>query len=310
MDSHTRARESRQGILFVAAAAVLWGTVGIATQAIYHQSQLTAVAVGFYRLAFAFPVVALFCWQRLGRSILRVGWRHYGTMALIGVMLALYQVFFFAAIGDVGVAVATLVTLCTAPVLVALLSVVFLKERPTGFTVLALLAALAGTALLVGFPAAAAAQGHIFRGVALALGSATGYAIVTLVGRGLSATCHPLHSTTVAFGTGALFLFPLAAGNLFASSYGPAIWGLIGYVGLLPTAVAYTFFFLGMRSIRASTASILTLLEPLTATILAWLVFDERLAPSGMLGALLLLGALAILYRGESLRRGELPGTV
>jgi DME family drug/metabolite transporter len=41
------------------------------------------------------------------------------------------------------------------------------------------------------------------------------------------------------------------------------------------------------------------MLEPLTATILAWLIFDERLAPAGFIGALLLLAAMAVLYHGE-----------
>jgi DME family drug/metabolite transporter len=165
--------------------------------------------------------------------------------------------------------------------------------------VIALVTALLGTVLLVGMPASTSVQGNAILGVGLALGSATGYAIVALMGRAIANTCHPLHSTMVSFGTGALFLFPLAATNLFAASYTNQVWGLILYVGMLPTAVAYLLFFLGMRSIRASTASILTMLEPLTATILAWLIFDERLAPAGFIGALLLLAAMAVLYHGE-----------
>jgi len=54
-----------------------------------------------------------------------------------------------------------------------------------------------------------------------------------------------------------------------------------------------------MRHIKASTASVITMLEPLTATMLAWLLFDERLGMAGMLGALLLLAAIAVLYRGK-----------
>ena len=67
----------------------------------------------------------------------------------------------------------------------------------------------------------------------------------------------------------------------------------------MPTAVAYLLFFTGMRSIRAASASILTLLEPLTATILSWFMFGERLAPTGILGGLFLLAAMVILYYGE-----------
>lgn len=306
MNANPRLHAPRSGILFVSMSAILWGTVGIATQAIYRQSDLTAVAVGFYRLALAFPVVAFLCWKILGRRIFQISARQYWKMALIGVMLALYQVFYFSAISHVGVAIATLVTLCTAPVLVSLVSVVVLKERLTIYTVIALVTALLGTALLVGMPAIASMQGNAILGVGLALGSATGYAIVALMGRAIANNCHPLHSTMISFGTGAIFLFPLAATNIFAASYTNQVWGLILYVGMLPTAVAYLLFFLGMRSIRASTASILTMLEPLTATILAWLIFDERLAPAGFIGALSLLAAMAVLYHGEkTLKNGH-----
>jgi drug/metabolite transporter (DMT)-like permease len=159
-------------------AAILWGTVGIATQAIYRQSDLIAVAIGFYRLAFAFPVVAFLCWKVVGRQIFQINARQYWKMVLIGVMLALYQVFYFSAISHVGVAIATLVTLCTAPVLVSLVSVIVLKERLTVYTVIALVTALLGTVLLVGMPASTSVQGNAILGVGLALGSATGYAIV------------------------------------------------------------------------------------------------------------------------------------
>lgn len=304
MSSNSQLHESRLGILSVSLSAILWGTVGIATQAIYRQSDLTAISVGFYRLAFAFPFVAVLCWKFVGQQIFQVSDRHYWKMVLIGVMLALYQVFFFASIAYVGVAIATLITLCTAPVLVSLISVVILREGLSGYTKISLLAAVLGTFLLVGLPENTIAQGDVTLGVVLALGSATGYAIVTLMGRAIANTCHPVLSTTVSFGVGAIFLFPLAAGNVFSASYTMGIGGLILYVGLVPTAVAYTLFFFGMRSVKASTASILTMLEPLTATILAWVIFDEHLAPSGIIGALFLLAAMVVLYQGEKVTKG------
>ncbi len=303
MDSISQRHESRSGMLFVSLSAILWGTVGVATQAVYRQSELTAVGVGFFRLAFAFPIVGILCWRIVGNQVFQVSASQYRKMALIGIMLALYQVFFFASISYVGVSIATLVTLCTAPVLVSLLSVAVLRERLTGHTILALLSALLGTVLLVGLPENIDTQGNVAIGVALALGSATGYAIVALMGRAIASTCHPVLSTTVSFGTGAVFLFPLAAANIFSATYTIEIWSLILYVGLLPTAVAYSLFFYGMRSLKASAASVLTMIEPLTATILAWLIFAERLAPLGFIGAILLLTSISILYKGENPRK-------
>jgi DME family drug/metabolite transporter len=71
-------------------------------------------------------------------------------------------------------------------------------------------------------------------------------------------------------------------------------------MGCIPTALAYVLFQSGMRSTPATLTSILTLCEPLTAAVLAWLLFGERLSPLGIVGALLLLGTILLLARGET----------
>ncbi|HKK02213.1 MAG TPA: DMT family transporter [Desulfuromonadales bacterium] len=298
---------SRRGILLISCAAALWGTVGIATQAIYSLSDLDATTVGFYRLAIGFPILAVLCRPIGGRGILLIRGRSLALLLLIGIMLGAYQVCFFASISHAGVATATLVTLCTAPVIVALLSALFLKEAFTRQTSWALALALAGTACLVGAPRQFDARGGLLIGIWLALGSATGYAIVTLLGRALAGRHHPLHATTISFGAGALALLPLA--HPAAAFRTPEIWGLLLYVGIVPTAVSYTLFFLGMRYVRATAASVLTLVEPLTATLLAWLLFDERLGASGLVGAALLFGGIALLYRPNGVDVSQHPAT-
>ena len=299
MSAHHQKRESHRGIRLIIIASILWGTVGIATQAIYHRSDMTAITVGFYRIALAVPFVVAFSCMTVGWRGLLVSRCHLPRMAMIGAMLAFYQVCYFSAISYVGVAVATLVTLCSAPAIVALLSIVWLNERLTRQTLLALTFALVGTCLLVGMPDAVVARGDLLTGVLLALGSATGYAIVTLVGKSLSGQVDPIHSTTVSFAVGALCLLPLALVDGMTLKMPLEIWGLLGYIGLVPTATAYFCFFAAMRHVKASTASVITLLEPLTATLLAWVLFDERLGIVGMCGALLLMTAIGVLYRAN-----------
>jgi drug/metabolite transporter, DME family len=99
------------GVWHFMLAAALWGTVGVTTQALYHLTATTAFSIGFFRLAFATPVLALGCFGLMGRRMFRVAWRDLAVIALLGLMLALYQVCYFEAIALVGVAVATLVIL-------------------------------------------------------------------------------------------------------------------------------------------------------------------------------------------------------
>jgi hypothetical protein len=64
-----------------------------------------------------------------------------------------------------------------------------------------------------------------------------------------------------------------------------------------PTALAYALFFHGVKSATASEASIGALAEPLTGTVLAVVIFGERLGPWGLVGAVLLISVIAFLYR-------------
>jgi DME family drug/metabolite transporter len=291
----TRA-DSQRGLALVMLSAVLWGTVGIATNLLYQIADTNPISIGFFRLAFAVPALFVACWFIVGRRMFHIHRRDLGLMLLIGAMLALYQVCFMGAVQRAGVSVAVLVTLCTAPVLVALLSVVFLRERMTGPILLALACAIAGTLLLIDFQSTTQPASDTVAGVLLALGSALGYAVFALCGRRLASRYHPLQSLTVGFGIGALLLLLVALPTGLVLNYSPAGWGALLYLGLVPTALGYVIFLYGMKTTPATVASIATLVEPLTGTLLAMVLFGERLAPAGWIGALFLLGAMGLLY--------------
>jgi DME family drug/metabolite transporter len=313
MNTQTESRRAaRRGLLFILGAALLWGTVGVTTRALYELSDTNALSIGFFRLAIATPALLLACWCALGRRAFRFAPRDLAIMICIGAAMAFYQVCYFAAIARVGVAVAVLITLCTAPVLIAILAAVFLRERLTLTTLLALICALAGTTMLVWVaPSQAGLQSETLIGVLLALASALGYAIIALCSRALAGRYHPLQPITVGFAAGALLLLPFALWVGMVAVYSPLGWLLLLHMGLLPTALAYVLFLAGMRHTSATVASVVTLIEPLTSTGLAWLFFGERLGPLGLLGAALLLGAIGLLYRGAA-RPAEstVPATV
>lgn len=289
----------RRGLLLIVLSALLWGTVGVTTQSVYLLAETTPLSVALLRLALSLPALALACGVILGRRTFRIARPDLAVMLLLGGMLALYQICYFGAIPLVGVAVATLITLCAAPVLVALVSLGLLRERPTPRLLLALGCALAGTALLVDRSADELPGSLPADGVGLALGSALGYAVVTLCSRALARRYHPLQPVLIGFGVGTVVLLPLALAAELRLEYPPLGWALLLYLGVVPTALAYALFTQGMRHTSATAASILTLVEPLTAAGLAWLLFGERLGPFGLAGGALLLGAVLLLATGR-----------
>ena len=80
--------------------------------------------------------------------------------------------------------------------------------------------------------------------------------------------------------------------------------------GTGPTAVAYTLYFRGLRSAPVGTAALLSLLEPLTSTVLAALILGDRLGPAGIMGAVILAMALVLtaVAGQEALSQGTAAG--
>jgi DME family drug/metabolite transporter len=289
---------ARRGLLLILLAATLWGTLGVATRALYAVSETSAIEISFIRLVVATPTLLLCCWLVLGRETLRVRRSELGLIAFSGLAVAGSQVAFAAAVGETGVAVATLVTLCVAPVLVAICSVVLLGEQSNRRVVLALVSALVGTALLVVAQAdeMGPAQATL-AGVLLAVCAAVSYALATLSQRSLVGRYHPLQLITISSACGALALaLPLLV-NGAQLSYSPTGWALLLYLALFPTVLSYVLFLYGMRYTSATVATIITLQEAVVASILAWLIFGEQLSPLGLLGAALLFAAIGLLYR-------------
>ncbi|HEX9132518.1 MAG TPA: EamA family transporter [Ktedonobacteraceae bacterium] len=291
---------SRRGLWLIVGAATLWGTTGVATRAIYDLSSTNALSVAFSRLAIAALVLLLLCWRLLGRRAWRVKGRDALLMLCMGSMQATSQYCYFAAIPECGITIATLIAICVAPVIVVLFATLFLRERITRKILLALVCALVGTALLTGTPSGKEAFRSLLVGVFLSLISATAYAIVILIGRTLSSRYHSLQINATSFCSGSLILLGCSMATRLVLTYPAESWLLLLYMGCIPTALAYVLFQVGMRSTPAMLTSILTFCEPLTAAILAWLLFGERLSLLGILGALLLLGTIGLLALAES----------
>ena len=151
MVSNTASRvAARRGLIFVVIAAAFWGTSGVATKTIYSLVMISPITVAAFRLAFGAPVLLIAYRIMSGSGSLRINRSDVTWLLLAGATLGISQAFYFAAISQVGVAIATLVTICTAPVLVSLASSALLGERLTKAIGAALVCALIGTVLLVG----------------------------------------------------------------------------------------------------------------------------------------------------------------
>jgi drug/metabolite transporter, DME family len=292
----------RRGVLYVAIAAIAWGTGGVVAAGLYRSAGLSPVAVSWWR--FVIGVTALVTVRHLGArrgaAAARVnGGRAWLRLAAIGAGLAVYQTAYFAAVALAGVSVATVVTLGLGPVLIAVASRMILGERLRPDRYAALAVALVGLAILVlGESRPGTAGVRALLGIGWAVLSATGYAAVTVVQRATGSTEDPSYTAAVGFGIGAVCLLPLAVSTGLAPVADPLRAAmLLAYLGVVPTAVAYRLFFAALRSVSATTASLVALLEPVTAAIMAIAILRERLTVAALAGCAVILIAVAVHVR-------------
>jgi DME family drug/metabolite transporter len=284
------------GLLCLVASGLLWGTGGLTGTLLSRAAGLSAISVGAGRLTVGGLLIVAFL-TVTGRRwpAGRAAWTRIST---VGLLAACYQGCYFTAVSLTSVPLATLVTIGAAPV------IVLAAERATGrkagrLAPAAAGLALAGLGLLVGLPAGFG-ESAVLASAGLAVLAAGGFAAITLTCSRPVPGLDDLTVTGFGFTLGGGALIPLAActGGL-SFRPGLAAFGLLIALGLGPTAVAYTLYFRGLRSTAASTAALLSLLEPLTGAVLATFILGERLSATGVAGAVILAAAVILTVRAD-----------
>jgi DME family drug/metabolite transporter len=287
---------ARAGMLAVSAGALLWGTTGVAVAIVHDRSGLSAVPIGCLRLWIA--AIALFAlfgrsgWQRARTAFARHHWR----LVAAGAGLGGYQALYFLGVQYVGVSVSTLVSLAVAPVALTAWGSVTRRRLPGLLPSATVGAAVAGLVLISIGRGDQAGGSHPMVGLLASFAAGLGYAATTVVNAKIAADGDPLLLTGATSLIGAVVLVPFA---LPAGLYWPhdgISSGWLVYIGIVPTAVAYALFYLGLRSVPSETAGVLSLFEPLAAAVLAAIALHERLGALGLIGGAVLLAAIAALY--------------
>ena len=302
MDTRTTKvrRASRRGLWLIGLGSVFFGFTGVTSKTLYTRTAITSLGVSWLRMAVAAVALLVLILYRSDKLPRPRSARDWFLLLALGLSVAGFQVTFFGGIQRSTVTTVTLIALCTAPVIVALLAPLFLGERMTWAMWVALVCAVAGTALLVQSGERVSLSSAYLVGNLLALGSAFSYASFMLLSKVAVDWLGTLAILMVAFCVAAVLLAPVAVTDVLAAGLGWVDWLYILWLGLGATALAYGLLVAGMPHASATAASIVTLLEPLTATILATVFFQERLGTMGLVGAALLLAGMLVLYqRGD-----------
>jgi len=289
------------GYLCAIAAGATWGTTGPLSTGLYDL--MPATSIGFWRVLMG--TVCLAVWGlAFRRDLFRVdarGWLLVGLGG--GILVALFEIAYQFAIAGAGVAGAAAM-LYTAPVIVAVLARVILREALTLERLALALAVMVGVALTVthGSNAGAeAARMGIGAGIAGGLLSALSYALTTLMAR----FAVPRYGAVRVLFLEALGGVVILAIVLSLASHAPtpppsaAAWR--GLFGLTAGSVlaANILFFAAVKRIEAAPAAVAATIEPVVGTLLALVFFSQRLTGLGWLGLLMVVGGVAAGYLKE-----------
>jgi DME family drug/metabolite transporter len=301
-----------RGALLIAFAALLWATTSIVAKFLFAASDLQPLTLGLLRLVGALPFFWLLMKGELDRASAASGtpkrlwpsltWKGLLVLASLGLFQAFYQGSYLMAVDMIGAGIATLISLCLPPVLISILAAPLLGEKPRLVTVIALVAAIAGTAMLVASDIETAGALRL-AGILTALLAAIVYTGFNMTSR-YNSTGTPVFTTAfVCFLVAVLLLLPvvwLNGGFADLASLGLKDWLMVFYIGVVPTCLGYVCFFTGMKTTPATLSSIIVTLEPLFVALLAWLILGEILGVTGIAGAIVL--TLAVIVASASSR--------
>lgn len=198
-------------------------------------------------------------------------------------------------------------------VIVALLSVLVLKERLGAKLLLAVTLGCIGVVLVTGgndilrSGVGAILKSGTLLGDLLCMGAGVIWAVcIILYKKALASKAFPLSPETLAGGATITTLPPILAVSIFYSWRGATdllVMALAGYLALFCTIVAFLLWLKGLRTMSVTATSVIVLLELLFAALLGALILGERLSSVSSLGAALICAA-ALLSSLEEIRRG------
>ncbi len=281
-------------------AAFLWGTTGIFSKITYAETTVGPIALAFFRLIFAIPALTLLV--AIKRYEISLTKREIGLFAAFGfTSLTIFEALYFTSFAYTTVQHAAAL-LYTAPAFVAVLSWVILKERLNKPKVAAVALSILGAFLIVGVVRGEpifASKTKI--GDWLALGSGLAYSSWYIFGKVLGKNREAAVTSLLALCFGGVFLFPLMIGleglrlpQTFLA------WQLVATIGIIPTAIAYVLYLRGLRLVDATKASVLAIVEPVTAGILGYWFFHEMLSYDSLVGFALIISSIVLVSSSKA----------
>lgn len=283
----------KSSIAFVLMAGSLWGFMGVFVRKL-NENGLSSMNIVALRAIATFLLMGVFIAiydRKLFRIKLKDIWCFVGTGVL---SIVFFNFCYFKAITLTTLPVAA-VLLYTAPAIVTVISAVLFKERINKAKVMALILTFIGCVMVTGIVGAKMMING--KGLLFGLGAGLGYALYSIFSR--FAIIKGYHSFTIAFYTFAFAMMastPLsnykAIGMVAFKDVESLVFCLV--FGLVSTVLPYIFYNLGMKGLDNSKASIIASIEPVMASAIGIIAYDESVTLAQIAGIALVILSIAM----------------
>jgi drug/metabolite transporter (DMT)-like permease len=282
--------------LQVIAASIIYGFAGIFFLFIKNMASGPVV---FYQLLFGFLVLTGYLALRGKLSEIRLKEKRKALM-LLGVWHAGVMLSYYTAVSLTNVSISVLL-LYTAPFYTLLLAPLLLKEKLNPKNLVALLLSLAGIIIVVGpenlsFAEMEMRANYLF-GVLMGLFSGFFYACIILTSRYLKDEYSGNEQLFISTAVTLVLLFPFA----FQASPGSVLENLpvLLFLGVAVTSIGSILYFTGLVHVKAQNASIISLLEPVSAIFFAYIFLKDPVSSGTLLGCVLILSSTLLVSLEE-----------
>lgn len=274
-----------KGAMLVALAAFCWGLSG-GIGGILLAEGWGSFLVSFYRGIIGLLFVLVWLILRPGNSGL-ANPRVWLWAVIAGLGVAGNFSFYFLSISEGSIAVAATLMYC-APVFVFLVSFILKLERPTPFKLAAIVIVVIGIALLTGIYDVGNSEVTLV-GIGAGLLAGLSYAVFIFGFKYAARHGSPQAILVIAFAVlGIALIWPASTAQVIAV-LGTPDWPIFLALGVLGAGLSFIFYIVGLNHTVPTVASIVAMVEPVTASLFGIVFLNESLEGIQLVGMGLIL---------------------
>jgi drug/metabolite transporter (DMT)-like permease len=275
--------------------AIIWGGTFIAGRV--AAAEMPAPTAALWRFLVASVTLLVLSWRLEGGlpTLSRQQWLDVTLLGMTGV--AAYNLLFMFGLERVPASRGSLI-MAFNPVATLIGAALFLHEPLTRYRVVGIVVALTGVTIVLGHGNPLDLfTGQVGIGEAALLGCSLSWVTYTLLGKRILRSMSALAASTYAalVGTAILAVAAAVTGNLIVPQASLKGWVSLGFLGVFGTAIAFVWFYEGVKVLGPARTAVFINLVPVAAVTLGVLLLGEPLELSMLTGgALVILGVFII----------------